>query len=203
MLKRLSIVSFVLFVCVQSFALAASVGTNLIIGEKPDICLGKNDAPVTIIAYSSLTCAFCADFHLHTLPELQSKYIDHGKVRFVFRHFPVDSEAMKAAMIVTSFPPERRHDLLTKIFAKQDAWLSHKPSTSIAELASISADEFNRRIKDKQLEQIVLQQTLTGQKNFSVNATPTFFVNGKLFEGAPTYKELTEMLAEHNVHPQS
>ena len=62
-------------------------------GPDGDIVLGSEKAPVTVIEYASMTCPHCAHFSENTFPELQKRYIDTGKVRFIFREFPLDALA--------------------------------------------------------------------------------------------------------------
>ncbi|MFP6747708.1 MAG: thioredoxin domain-containing protein, partial [Alphaproteobacteria bacterium] len=64
---------------------------------KGDMAIGATDAPVTIIEYASMTCPHCANFHMGPFKELKAEYIDTGKVRLIFREFPLDALALQAA----------------------------------------------------------------------------------------------------------
>ncbi len=195
MAKKLLIAAiFTLFTGYSCLAQEITVGTNFFVKDDSDICLGDENAPVTIIEYSSFTCAHCADFHSYTLPILKEKYIDHGKIQLVFRHFPMDREAFKASVLVACVPAEKRHNLLTQLFINQEKWLSQDSTNALAELAGIKVEQFKQCLNDKKMQENVLRQSLHAQQHFELHATPTFFINGKMFAGAPTLEEIEETM---------
>ncbi len=81
-----------------------------------DRVLGKADAPVTIFEYASLTCPHCADFDEHTLPKLKADWIDTGKARLIFRDFPLDQAAVRAAQLARCAPPEQFYAFVDALF---------------------------------------------------------------------------------------
>ena len=91
----------------------------------PDIALGSSDAPVTIIEYASMTCPHCAAFYANTFPDLKSKYIDTGKVRFIFREFPLDPLAAAAFMLARCAGDDKRNAIVDLLFAQQKNWAYH------------------------------------------------------------------------------
>ena len=91
-------------------------------GPLPDLALGKADAPVTIVEYASMTCSHCANFHNKVLPVLKEKYIDTGKVRLIFREFPLDERAALASMMARCAGGDRALPLISMLFSKQDEW---------------------------------------------------------------------------------
>jgi protein-disulfide isomerase len=164
-----------------------------------DRILGKADAPITIIEYASLTCPHCAHFNVEVLPKLKEKWIDTGKAKLVLRDFPLDEPALRAAMVARCAPPERFYPLIDTFFAQQEQWATTRDYRAalekLAKLGGISNKEFAACISDKKLEDQVAQSRLTAAQQLGVDATPTFFINGKKFEGAPTLEAFDKALS--------
>jgi protein-disulfide isomerase len=164
-----------------------------------DRVLGKADAPITIIEYASLTCPHCAHFEVDVLPKLKEKWIDTGKAKLVLRDFPLDEPALRAAMVARCAPPERFYPLVDTFFAQQEQWATTRDYRAalekLAKLGGISNKEFAACISDKKLEDQVAQSRLTAAQQLGVDATPTFFINGKKFDGAPTLEAFDQALS--------
>ena len=163
-----------------------------------DLALGKDDAPVTIIEYASLTCPHCAQFHEQSLPKLKQEYIETGKVRLIFRDFPLDGLAARAAMMARCSGPDRYYGFLDVLFRQQKSWAtSPKPLDALAQigrLGGIGAEAFNACMNDKQVEDYVLKSRLQGQNEFKVSGTPTFVINGTPHKGGYTFEELKAVI---------
>ncbi len=143
---------------------------------------GQADAPVTIVEYASMTCPHCSHFHETTYPEMKKKYIDTGKVRFIFREFPL------------YFP------LIDAFFAQQKDWVVQKPLQpmfAIAKQAGFTQQTFDQCLANHQMEQGLVDERTRAQQKFNVNSTPTFFINGKTFRGALTPEELDKQIAPY------
>jgi protein-disulfide isomerase len=166
-------------------------------GPLPDMEVGKADAPVTIIEYSSLSCPHCAAFHKDVFPALKSQYIDTGKVRFVMREFPLNEPALGGAVIARCLEPGRYFAFTSILFAKQEDWAFQKdafaPLKTLAKQAGMTDAEFDKCINDESLQQKILAIRDEGQKK-GVNSTPSFFVNGKPLKGAPTLEVFAEAI---------
>ena len=164
-----------------------------------DRILGKADAPITIIEYASLTCPHCAHFDVAVLPKLKEKWIDTGKAKLVLRDFPLDEPALRAAMVARCAPPERFYPLVDTFFAQQEQWAGTRDYRAalekLAKLGGIGGKEFAACIADKKLEDQVAQSRLIAAQQLGVDATPTFFINGKKFEGAPTIEAFDQALS--------
>src|SRR5213595_2378529 len=181
-------------------ALAAAGDAAKELAVQPsDRILGKAEAPITIIEYASLTCPHCAHFDVTVLPKLKEKWIDTGKAKLVLRDFPLDEPALRAAMVARCAPPERFYPLVDTFFAQQEQWATTRDYRAalekLAKLGGISNKEFAACISDKKLEDQVAQSRLTAAQQLGVDATPTFFVNGKKFDGAPTLEAFDKALS--------
>jgi protein-disulfide isomerase len=164
-----------------------------------DRILGNRDAPITIVEYASLTCPHCAHFENDVLPELKKKWIDTGKVKWVLRDFPLDEPALRAAMIARCAPPDRFYAYIDTFFAAQDKWATardyREALARLVKLGGISKDEFDKCLQNTALENKIVEGRLVASKELDVNSTPTFFINGTKFTGAPTVEEFDKVLA--------
>jgi protein-disulfide isomerase len=166
---------------------------------KEDRVLGQPGAPITIIEYASLSCPHCAHFAKDVLPKLKEKWIDTGKAKLILRAFPLDEPALRAAMVAQCAPPDRYYPLVEMFFETQDKWVLAKDARAalgrLALLAGIGKKEFDSCVDNKALEDAVTQSRLTASTQLGVNATPTFFINGKKFEGEPSFEAMDQMLS--------
>jgi len=180
-----------------AFAQGPSVEELMRPGPLPDLVLGKADAPVTIVEYASMTCPHCANFHKTTYPALKSKYIDTGKVRFIFREFPLDDLAVAASMLARCAGAEKSMALIDVLFASQDKWAVRDPVPAllqIAKQAGFTQASFDECLKDQKLYNDILAMRERGSKEFKVESTPTLFVNGKLQKGGATIEDLDKLI---------
>jgi protein-disulfide isomerase len=156
-------------------------------GPLPDVVQGSPDASVTIVEYASMTCTHCQAFHAGTWPQLKSKYIDTGKAKFILREFPLDPLAAAAFMLARCAGPEKRNAIVDLLFDQQKDWaFVDKPLEALGNIvkqAGISPADFETCLKNQQLYEQVNQTRDNAAKNFHVDATPTFFVNGKRLSG--------------------
>ncbi|MGE0024230.1 MAG: DsbA family protein [Hyphomicrobium sp.] len=168
--------------------------------DLPDLVLGPENAKVTIVEYASMTCGHCQHFHEATYPELKKKYIDTGKVRFVFREFPLDDRAFAASMLGRcAGSPEKSLALIAALFDTQKNWAFIKENPTpklfeIAKQAGFTQESFNKCLTDqKLLDQLTAIQDKASD-TFGVRATPTFFINGKRLMEAPTIESFDKVL---------
>jgi protein-disulfide isomerase len=149
--------------------------------------LGSAEAPVTIVEYASMTCPHCASFHRSAMPTLKEEYLETGKARLVYRDFPLDAVALKAAMVARCGGPERYFAFVDVIYGQQQRWArAADPVAALKQLVAIgglSPAEIDACLADKALEDTVLRNRLTGQNEHEVESTPTFVVNGQKHVG--------------------
>ncbi len=157
-------------------------------GSLPDLALGKADAPVTIVEYASMTCSHCASFHNTVLPVLKEKYIDTGKVRLIFREFPLDERAALASMMARCAGGDKALPLISMLFSKQDEWATAKNDFlpklfKLGQQVGFTKQSFDQCRQDEKLIKDIIAVRDRGNTSFGVNQTPTFFVNGKKMDG--------------------
>jgi protein-disulfide isomerase len=165
----------------------------------PDLAIGSNNAPITIVEYASMTCGHCAAFYATTFPELKSKYIDTGKVRFILREFPLDPLAAAGSMLARCAGDDKRNAIVELLFAQQKYWLI--PDKALEALASLlkqtgmSQKTFDACLEDRSLYDKIAKVHDRAAEKFGVSATPTFFINGKKQKGEMTPEALDNLLA--------
>jgi protein-disulfide isomerase len=168
-------------------------------GPLGDNALGSPNAPVTIIEYASMTCPHCAHFHEATYPELKKKYIDTGKVRFIFREFPLDALAAAGSMLARCAGSDKYFPMIETLFAQQRDWVVQKPlepMLGIARQAGFTQQSFDECLANQEML-AGIEDTRTRAMKLGVNSTPTFFINGKIFRGGLTPEELERQLAPY------
>ena len=163
------------------------------------ITVGNKDAKITIIAFESLTCSHCANFHKNVFPELKKNFLDTGIAKIEFRHFPLDIAAFNASK-VAQCKNDGNSDILESLYANQQKWVK---GSSIQEAnenlqkflknEGFSVD-FDSCINNKEIEDFVLNDRIDGTKNFKVSSTPTIIINNKKFEKTLNYKNLKKAL---------
>jgi len=159
-------------------------------GPAGDMVLGSEKAPVTIIEYASMTCPHCAHFSETTFPELKKRYIDTGKVRFIFREFPFDKVAAAAFMLARCAAKDGGSDkymaVVETLFAKQDQWVNDhplQPMENIAKQLGFSDASFKACLTNQTVLNDIEAVRDRAVDKLGVNSTPTFFVNGKKVVG--------------------
>ena len=149
--------------------------------------LGSPDASVEVIEYASLTCHHCASFHNDVLPQVKKELIDTGKVRLVYRDFPLDRVALEAAILARCLPPERYFPVLSMLFSKQDDWSHAKdpvePLARIGTLAGLSRPAYDACRANMALQDSIVQSRFEGENKHGVESTPSFVIGGKTYKG--------------------
>lgn len=188
------------------------------LGER---ALGDPDAPVTMVEYASMTCGHCATFHNQTYPELKTRYIDEGQVRYVFREFPLDPLATAAFMLARCAAGdaerlaagetmegddfeagnERYFALIDVLFEQQRSWAYADDPVSglfdVVRQAGFTQESFESCLTNQELLDAVNWVKNRGAERFDVRSTPTFFVNGEIVRGALSLEEFEEIFQPH------
>ena len=168
-------------------------------GEIKRIFVGNKDAKIIIIAFESLTCSHCANFHKDVYPQLKTEYLDTGLAKIEFRHFPLDIAAFNASK-VSQCKNDGDSTILNSLFANQQKWVKGNSAEEANKnlqkfLTSEGFDvNFESCINNQEIEEFVLNDRIDGVKNFKVNATPTIIINNQKFEKSLNYKNLKKAL---------
>lgn len=150
-----------------------------------EMALGPEDAKVTIIEYASASCPHCAAFHKDVFPTLKRDYIDQGKVRFVFRDFPLNQAALAGAMLARCAPKEKYFPIIDALFETQQVWMKAPADGlfNIAQLAGFTRASFDACLKNEAVAKGIIAIRDRATQEFEVKGTPTIFINGERFEG--------------------
>lgn len=163
-----------------------------------EFVIGDAKAPVTIIEYASLTCSHCAHFHNTVLPDLKKNYVDTGKVRFVFRDFPLDGIATGAAVLARCAPGDRGIKMIEMMFKNQDTWIRSQqplePLRGYAQLAGMNAADVDACLKNENIIKTVREVQTTATNLYKVQSTPTFFVDDEKVDGDRGYEFMANLI---------
>ena len=163
------------------------------------ITVGNMDAKITIIAFESLTCSHCANFHKNVFPKLKEEYLDTGLAKIEFRHFPLDIAAFNASK-VAQCKNDGNPDILESLYLNQQKWVkgstveeANKNLQIFLKSEGFNID-FESCVNNKKIEDFVLNDRIDGAKNFKIQATPTIIINNKKFEKTLNFKNLKKAL---------
>lgn len=146
-----------------------------VIQEIPDIEIGSPDAPVKLVEYSALNCAHCARFHLIAWPKLKQKYIDTGKVKFIYRYFPIDVTSIYAMAVVATLPQDKWFEAITKAYKCQRDWMG-KDFSVLAQICEIPAKDYQKNLHDDKLRDSIIAKRFNAEQRITIEATPTFHI---------------------------
>ena len=167
-------------------------------GPLGDVVLGNEQAKVTVYEYASLTCSHCAAFHSNVWPKLKEKYIETGKIRFILREFPLDPLAVAGFMLARCNGNDRFYPVSDLLFDTQKSWaFVDKPAEALLNLmrqAGFTQESFEACLKNQSIYDGVLAVRTRGGKEFQIDATPTFFINGQMYKGAMSLEELEKAI---------
>ncbi|CCB67367.1 DsbA family protein [Hyphomicrobium sp. MC1] len=164
-----------------------------------ELSLGSADAKVTVVEYASMTCPHCAHFTNEVFEPFKKKYIDTGKVRYIFRDFPLDNLAAAVSMLARCAGKDKALPLIETFYEKQSDWAftggSPVPKLfDIAKQAGFTQESFDKCLTDQKLLDAITAERSRASETFGVNATPTFFINGKKLQEAPTMEAFDKVL---------
>ena len=185
-----------------------SVSQALTDSHKNKNILGDNSATNTLVEYASMSCVHCANFHNNDLPKIKSNLIDNGKLKFIYKDFPLDRPAMYASMIAHCFSGEQYFEVLSSLYRNQKKWVSVADTSgkfysslhNILKIHDVTLEKIIECVDDKseinkKKWNNILASRLEGQ-NVGVNSTPTFFLNGKKIEEPLNFEVLYEMISK-------
>ncbi len=166
----------------------------------PDMGLGPANAPVTITEYASMTCPHCADFNEKVFPKIKSEYIDSGKIRYVFREFPLDIKAAAGSMLARCIAKDdapKYFAVIDLLFKQQNDWVVKNTTetlTRIGKQAGLSQQQVEDCLKDQALLDKIAADQKFAADVLKVNSTPTFFINGEMIKGDTRFEEFDKRI---------
>ncbi len=184
----------------QALADAIAAAELLKPNKLPEMVMGSDKAPVTVIEYASMTCPHCAHFQETTFPELKKRYIDTGKVRYIFREFPLDSLAAAAFMLARctgETDSTKYFAMVDTLFRQQGTWAVAKPLPpllAIAKQAGFTQETFDACLANQKVLDGIESTRQRAVEAFKVQSTPTFFINGTAYAGALTIEEMAKLI---------
>lgn len=166
--------------------------------QENDMYEGEKNAPVQVVEYASMTCGHCADFHTKHYHEIKEKFIDTGKVRFIFRELPWDNKALAVSMVARCAPKGEYFNFVSALMSTRDTWAMSDDFMGsvkqIARLGGMSPAAVDACMKNTAVNDIVRKSYATAVGPLKVQGTPTFFVNGQRIPGIMTAKDLGVMI---------
>jgi protein-disulfide isomerase len=166
----------------------------------PDMALGPADAKVTIVEYASMTCPHCAAFNDQVFPKIKSEFIDTGKVRYVFREFPLDIKAAAGSMLsrcIANGDPNKYFAVTDLLFKSQNDWVMKNTTenlTRIGKQAGLSQEQVEACLKNQALLDKIAADQKYASEVLKVDSTPTFFVNGERIKGETSIEEFEKKI---------
>lgn len=192
--------AFGLAPALPAFAESVDLEELLIPGPLGDKILGDENAPVTIVEYASMTCGHCANFHKNTWPALKEQYVETGKVRFIFREYPLNNEAYAMSMLARCAPADKYFEIVDIMFEQlRSGGLSGEflPAlTSLSKQIGYTQDTFNECLTNQGLLDALVAEADRATQKFGVKSTPTFFINGEKHSGAMSIEQMGEIIEE-------
>jgi protein-disulfide isomerase len=186
-------------------ALAAALAPRLARADDAltgDRTIGSPDATATAVEFFSLTCTHCAAFGREVFPQVKAELIDTGKLRYTFKDYPLDQLALTAAMVARALPPERYEPFVQALLASQNRWAFTRGANSTEEiwktaaLAGMSRATFDATVADQALKSAILAGQSDAEKNFQIDSTPTFIINGRKHSGELAFSDFKEMASQ-------
>jgi protein-disulfide isomerase len=166
----------------------------------PDMALGPANATVTVTEFASMTCPHCAAFTEKVFPKIKSEYIDTGKIRYVFREFPLDIKAAAGSMLARCIAKDdapKYFAVIDLLFRQQNDWVTKNTTetlTRIGKQAGLSQQQVEDCLKDQALLDKIAADQKFANEVLKVNSTPTFFINGEMLKGETSFDEFSKRI---------
>jgi len=166
----------------------------------PDMALGPAAAKVTVTEFASMTCPHCAAFNAEVFPKIKAAYIDTGKIRYIFREFPLDIKAAAGSMLARCIAKDdagKYFAVVDLLFKQQIDWAGPKTTETLTRIGK-QAGLTEKQVEDCLKDQALLDKVAADQKYaaevLKVDSTPTFFVNGDRIKGETSFEEFQKKI---------
>tara|TARA_B100000029_G_scaffold463339_1_gene496552 strand:- start:639 stop:1247 length:609 start_codon:yes stop_codon:yes gene_type:complete len=191
--NKFKLIKIVLFFLIMS----TKAYTDNYIKKNDMIVMGKEDAPIKIKIFSSLTCPHCANFHIKVIPKLKEKYVSKGTVQLIFIDFPLDQAAFNASKLLHCAEQKKQIKLLDDIYNNQNKWTSgnnineiNNNLKNIAKIAGIDSSKFDKCVNDEKIADKIINGRIDGEKKYSISSTPTIIINEKKLKGLANFENI-------------
>ena len=168
-----------------------------------EIFLGNKDSKIVVIEYASMTCIHCANFHKEVYPKIKENYIDTNKIKFIFRDFPLDKQALFGSVLARCAPREKYFDFIKLILNTQKKWISNDDTfmdklKNIGKLAGLNENKINTCFKNEQIVDKIIKSRSVGEQKYNISSTPSLIINEKKYS-AMSYENF-EKIIEHLIN---
>ena len=191
-----------LFGIFVSFTLQSATQAMAAISDNNDamkeMVLGNESAQITVIEYASLGCPHCAQFHSGTFQEVKKNYIDTGKIKFIFRDFPLGTPALAASMISRCSGSAKYFGMIDIFFRAQKQWSqAENPMDALKKIArfgGMSASDVDNCLQNQELLDYINNTARDGGEKHKINSTPSFVIDGETHSGGLPFVEFKKLL---------
>ena len=163
-----------------------------------EIFLGNKDAKIVVIEYASMTCSHCANFHKEVYPKIKENYIDTNKIKFIFRDFPLDKQALFASVLAKCAPKDKYFNFVKLILTNQEKWISNDDTfmnklRNIGKLAGLNENKINSCFKDEKMVDNIIRTRSIGEEKYNISSTPSLIINEKKYS-AMSYENFEKII---------
>ena len=160
--------------------------------------LGNKDAKIVVIEYASMTCIHCATFHKQVYPKIKKNYIDTNKIKFIFRDFPLDKQALFASVLAKCAPKDKYFNFVKLILTNQEKWISNDDTfmnklRNIGKLAGLNENKINSCFKDEKMVDNIIRTRSIGEEKYNISSTPSLIINEKKYS-AMSYENFEKII---------
>ena len=160
--------------------------------------LGNKDAKIVVIEYASMTCIHCANFHKQVYPKIKKNYIDTNKIKFIFRDFPLDKQALFASVLAKCAPKDKYYNFVKLILTNQEKWISNDDTfmnklRNIGKLAGLNENKINSCFKDEKMVDNIIRTRSIGEEKYNISSTPSLIINEKKYS-AMSYENFEKII---------
>ena len=190
----IQVIFIYLFFCSKSYS--DSIAANI-----SSVVLGQDEAPLKIKIFSSLTCSYCANFHINVVPEIKKEYIKTGKVQLIFIDFPLDQGAFNASKLLHCLDKKKQILFLDTIYETQNEWTSgsniNNININLKKIVmnfGINSAQFDKCLIDETISDKILNGRIDANHKYSIDSTPTIIINEKKLEGSASFKNIKKKI---------
>ena len=162
--------------------------------------LGNKNAKIVVIEYASMTCIHCATFHKQVYPKIKKNYIDTNKIKFIFRDFPLDKQALFASVLAKCAPKDKYFNFVKLILTNQEKWISNDDTfmnklRNIGKLAGLNENKINSCFKDEKMVDNIIRTRSIGEEKYNISSTPSLIINEKKYS-AMSYENFEKIIED-------